>query len=102
MGESRIEKYKEYRSSITTDGAPAFETPKLNKNNSEEKNDKLGSTSTLPMDQVIQGLQNEYDEEAKFIAKQKRKRIILYTGAAIVGLLLIAAIVVLGFFLFAK
>ena len=101
MGESRIEKYKEYRSSITTDGAPSFETPKLNKNTSIEKEDKTASTSTLPMDQVIQSLQGEYDEEAIFVKKQKRRKIIFYSFIATLAVVLIAAIVVVGVILFA-
>ena len=100
MGESRIEKYKEYRSSITTDGAPSFETPKMNKTSSIEKEEKVASTSTLPMDQVIQSLNEEYDEEAIFIKKQKRKKIIFYTLTGIFALGLIAAIVVVGVILF--
>lgn len=99
MGESRIEKYKEYRNSITSDGAPVLETPKLNKNTSTYKEDKRLSTSTLPMDQVIQGLQQENDEVV-FLRKRKRKQIILYTLAIIFGLAVIAAIVVIGILLF--
>ena len=101
MGETRIEKYKEYRSSITTSGAPSFETPKMNKASSVRKEDNIASTSTLPMDQVIQGLQAEYDEEALFIKKQKRRKIILYSLAGIFAIGLIAAIVVVGVILFA-
>ena len=100
MGESRIEKYKEYRSSITTDGAPSFETPKMNKNSSNEKEERIASTSTLPIDQVIQNLKQEYDEEAIFLKKQKRKKIISYAIAITLAVLLIAAIVVVGVILF--
>ena len=100
MGESRIEKYKEYRSSITTDGAPSFETPKMNKNSSSEKEERIASTSTLPIDQVIQNLKQEYDEEAIFLKKQKRKKIISYAIAITLAVLLIAAIVVVGVILF--
>ena len=101
MGETRIEKYKEYRSSITTDGAPSFETPKMNKTSSKEKEDKIASTSTLPMDQVMQGLQQEYDEEALFLKKQKRKHIIIASLLGTLGACLIAGIIVVGIILFA-
>ena len=101
MGETRIEKYKEYRSSITTDGAPSFETPKMNKISSNKKEDNIASTSTLPMDQVIQGLQGEYDEEALFIKKQKRRKIILFSFLTFLAIALIAAIIVVGVILFA-
>lgn len=100
MGETRIEKYKDYRSSITTDGAPSFETPKMNKNTSIEKEDKVASTSTLPMDQVIQGLQQEYDEEALFIKKQRRKKIIIYSLFITLAACFLFGIVLTGILLF--
>lgn len=100
MGESRIEKYKEYRSSITTDGAPSFETPKMNKTSPEQRETTTISTSTLPMDQVMQNLQPDYDDETVFLRKQKRRKIILYSILGTLAAILIAGIVVVGILLF--
>lgn len=99
MGESRIEKYKEYRSSITSDGAPALETPKMNKYSSSNNEDKKLSTSTLPMDQVIHGLQQE-NEEVEFLRKKRRKQIIMYAVMGVFIAAFVVAVVLLGIWLF--
>lgn len=98
MGRSRLEKFKDYRNSILTEDAPVLETTKSEKN-PKNSNQKSQTTSTLPMDQVMQALdQNENDEV--FLKANRRKKRILYTVLIILGVAVVAAIVVIGIILF--
>lgn len=98
MGRSRLEKFKDYRNSILTEDVPVLETTKSEKN-PKNSNQKSQTTSTLPMDQVMQALdQNENDEV--FLKANRRKKRILYTILIILGVAVVAAIVVIGIILF--
>ena len=75
MGISRVQKYKEYRNSMIKDGSPTLETPEKT-NIKEDNHSTKNTTSTLPMDQVIESLNSETNQEDLFIKKEKRKRTI--------------------------
>ena len=93
MENSRVQKYKDYRSSMIKDDSPVLET---NSNNNQEVSyTNRNTTSTLPMDQVIDSIKNEEVAES-YAKKEKRKRIII-TSLIISGLVLLTiAIIVIG------
>ena len=92
MENSRVQKYKEYRSSMIKDDSPVLEPNPIETTKNDNSN--RNTTSTLPMDQVMESLNNDVDES--FDKKAKRKRIII-TAAIITGLVLLTiAIVVIG------
>ena len=94
MAISRVQKFKDYRNSLIKEEAPALETPKSSANTEVEI---IGedTTSTLPMDQVINSI-NENEQELA-IAKRQRTVAIVKWSLIIAGiLLLVAGIVVFG------
>ena len=94
MAISRVQKFKDYRNSLIKEEAPALETPKSSANTEVEI---IGedTTSTLPMDQVINSI-NENEQELA-IAKRQRTAAIIKWSLIIAGiLLLVAGIVIFG------
>ena len=96
MENSRVQKYKEYRSSMIKEDSPVLETNPIE--NSEERSANRNTTSTLPMDQVIDSLKNEEDVEA-FDKKEKRRRILIISLIVAGLVVLTAAIIVIGILL---
>ena len=94
MGISRIQKFKDYRNSLIKEETPVFETPKSSPQ-SETKTVQKETTSTLPMDQVIKTLQND-ENEAVFLRKVKRNRIIFIAAIVALSLIIVAGIIVFG------
>ena len=92
MGISRVQKFKDYRNSLIKEETPTLETPKLEPK-SETQTIRKETTSTLPMDEVIQSLQND-EEEAVFLKQMKRKKFIFVASLCGIAALLIAGIVV--------
>jgi len=98
MEETRVNKYKEYRNSFIKEDAIKLEEP-----SSATKKDEFatlnGTTSTLPIDEVIKKMDSD-KQEVSFLNRKKTIRIIklvcLIVGVAIV----IAGLVVLGIFAF--
>lgn len=96
MGTSRVQKFKEYRDSLIKEGAPVLNT-------TQNDDIELGSsinetTSTLPLDEVINALEQE-NNEADFIKKAKKRRIISYAifggiVAVIIALIIVFAVLV--------
>ena len=96
MGTSRVQKFKEYRDSLIKEGAPVLNT-------TQNDDIELGSsinetTSTLPLDEVISALEQE-NNEADFIKKAKKRRIISYVifggiVAVIIALIIVFAVLV--------
>ena len=92
MEDSRVQKYKEYRSSMIKDDSPVLESTPVETTKTDSNN--RNTTSTLPIDQVMESLNNDVDES--FDKKAKRKRIIII-AAIITGLVLLTiALVVIG------
>ena len=87
MATSRIQRFKDYRNSLIKEDAPVLKTPE----NEESINDShiYETTSTLPMDQVMDALSEEGDE-AVFHKKAKKRKIIIYS-LTILGLLAVTA-----------
>ena len=94
MGISRVQKFKDYRNSLIKAEAPVLETPKSSPK-TETKVSQKETTSTLPMDQVIETLQNE-ETEALFLKKAKRNKILVIVAIATLSLIIVAGIIVFG------
>ena len=94
MGISRVQKFKDYRNSLIKAEAPVLETPKSSPK-TETKISQKETTSTLPMDQVIETLQNE-ETEAIFLKKAKRNKILFIVAIATLSLIIVAGIIVFG------
>lgn len=94
MGISRVQKFKDYRNSLIKEETPTLETPILEPKKETQLSHKE-TTSTLPMDEVIQSLQND-EEEAVFLKQVKRKRIIFIASICGIAALVIAGFVVFG------
>ncbi len=96
MGTSRVQKFKEYRDSLIKEGAPVLNTTQ---NDDIEFNSSINeTTSTLPLDEVISALEQE-NNEADFIKKAKKRRIISYAifggiVAVIIALIIVFAVLV--------
>ena len=92
MDETRVSRYKEYRASFIKEGAIPLETPE-----EESELDITGTTSTLPMNEVINAVQSEEARNAKEHDEKRAKmiKIIIEVSIAVV---VIAGLVVLGYF----
>lgn len=96
MGTSRVQKFKEYRDSLIKEGAPVLNTTQ---NDDIELSSSINeTTSTLPLDEVISALEQE-NNEADFIKKAKKRRIISYAifggiVAVIIALIIVFAVLV--------
>ena len=91
MAIPRIERFKEYRNSLIKEGSVTLKKP-----DDEEKkvsSTNYETTSTLPIDEVIQNVSNE-DREAIFIQKEKRRRILQIVITAAIVTVLIAGIII--------
>ena len=91
MDETRVSRYKEYRQSfikegsITTDGTT----------------DLSATTATLPMDEVINAVQEEEGKASKD-RKIRNKKAIKIVIEILVAVLLVAGLIVLGIFAWRK
>ena len=93
MSETRVEKYKKYRESLNEVKANSKTSEAIKMREYNVVTDKLNTTSTLPLDEVL-GEINEEDETVsrKLITRKRLQIAIVVAGAA----LLIAGIVVFG------
>ena len=100
MGISRVQKFKEYRDSLIKEGAPDLKTPKSSaKSNESNKQQNYDTTSTLPMDQVMENISHSDEEQA--LVKQRRNRLIIkYLLIGLAALVVIALLVVFGIMAF--
>jgi len=91
MEETRVTKYKKYRQSLSKDNSPILETPKLSKK--KDASDKaLNTTSTLPIDQVINTLEEE-KKQVVFLRRRQRRKIIIIALVSFGTLLVIGALI---------
>ena len=96
--QSRVEKYKDYRNAMISEDAPVLETPKMSKEKPANAEETSLTTSTLPIDQVMQTMIEE-DQEALFLRKRRNKRIIKYVLIGLGIALAIAGTIFLGIYL---
>ena len=100
MGISRVQKFKEYRDSLIKEGAPDLKTPKSSaRNGSSNNSDNFDTTSTLPMDQVMESI-NQSEEEKAILRQRKNRTIIKYLLIGLAALAVIVALVIFGIIAF--
>ena len=93
MSETRTEKYKKYRESLNEVKANNKSSDAIKMREYNVVTDKLNTTSTLPLDEVLGEINEEDETVSRKIITKKRLQIAVIAVAA---LLLIAGIVVFG------
>ena len=94
MGTSRIQKFKEYRNSLIKEGSAVIEEEK-----SQDNHSQFETTSTLPMDQVIEALEEDHDD-VDYVKKARRRTILKYVLIGLGLALVIAGIIVFAVLVF--
>ena len=92
MDETRVSRYQEYRASFIKEGAIPLESSE-----EESELDINSTTSTLPIEQVINAAQSEEARNIKERNEKKAKMIKIIIEVSI-ALVVIAGLVVLGYF----
>ena len=95
MSVSRVQKFKDYRNSLIKEETPVLETPKSSPKTEEIKASQKETTSTLPMDEVIETLQDD-ESEAVFLRKRRLKKSLWISVIALIALVVIGGIVIFG------
>ena len=93
MGETRVEKYKKYRESLNEVKANSKTSEAIKMREYNVVTDKLNTTSTLPLDEVLGEINEEDETVSRKLITRKRLQIAIVVAAAV---LLIAGIVVFG------
>ena len=93
MAETRIEKYKKYRESLNEVKANSKTSEAIKMREYNVVTDKLNTTSTLPLDEVLGEINEEGENVSHKLITRKRLQIAIVIAAVI---LLIAGIVVWG------
>lgn len=99
MRETRLEKYKEYRSSLNgeTKNSEKDDKKVFDTNNFK---DTAGSTSTLPIEEVLSALEEDEKDKQNLINKQKTQKI-FFISLCVIGLLaLLILIIYIGSLIF--
>jgi len=97
MSETRTEKYKKYRESINEIKANNKTSDAIKMRDYNVVTDKLNTTSTLPLDEVLGQINDENDGVSKKIITRKRLQIALLV---LIGLILVAGIIVFAIIAF--
>ena len=92
MDETRVSRYKEYRQSFIKEGAIPFETP-----TDDTGTDVSATTSTLPMDEVIDAVQEE-EIKNDTSKRVRRNHIIKIVVEITIAVLVIVGLIILGYF----
>ena len=93
MAETRIEKYKKYRESLNEVKANSKTSDAIKMREYNVVTDKLNTTSTLPLDEVLGEINDEGENVSHKLITRKRLQIAIAIATVI---LLIAGIVVWG------
>ena len=97
MSETRLEKYRKYRESLNEVKANNKTDAASEMRKANVVTEKFNTTSTLPLDEVIGQINEENETVSNKIITRKRVQIIIVVA---IGVLLIAAIAVFGYFAF--
>ena len=99
MGISRVQKFKEYRNSLIKEEAPDLKIPKsASKEIKIESKDDYDTTSTLPMDQVMENMEADSYDEAVY-KKRRNQTILKYVLIGVGAAIVIAVLVIVGILL---
>ena len=97
MGETRLEKYRKYRESLNEPKAES-KTPVAIKNRDYNVvTDKLNTTSTLPLDEVLGQIKEEDNTVSKKLLTKKRLQIGIF---ALIGVILIVGTIIFAIIAF--
>ena len=91
MNETRLEKYKKYRESLNEVKANSKTSEAIKYRDFNVVTDKMNTTSTLPLDEVLGQINEEDDTISNKLITKKRLQIFI---AALIGALLIAGIII--------
>ena len=97
MAETRTEKYRKYRESLNEVKAVAKTEEIEEARRSRVVTDKVNTTSTLPLEEVLGKIDEEDEVTSSQIVTRKRVKIAII---AIVGVLLLAGIIVFAIYAF--
>lgn len=98
MSETRLEKYKKYRQSINEFKSINNEPESIKERNNSIVSDKMNTTSTLPLEEVLGKIDNEEVEAApKRILNKKN---IIIGCMCLLGVLLIVGIIIFAVYAF--
>ena len=97
MSETRLEKYRKYRESLNEVKANSKNDIADEMRKANVVTEKFNTTSTLPLDEVIGQINEENETVSNKIITRKRVQIII---VAAIGVLLVAGMVVFGYFAF--
>ena len=99
MEETRVNKYKEYRSQLIREGAPKLTANRISDDSS--LSDTL-NTQTLPISEVYDTIAKDEQEQEGLLLLEKKKMILKYTFLGIFLFLLTVAIIIFAIFAFKK
>ena len=92
--ETRVDKYKDYRTKLISDGDKVFD------NSRRFKSETFTTTSALPVEEVTNALERAEREDEEIIKIEKRKTILKFTFLGIFLLLLTIAIIIFAIYAF--
>lgn len=98
MSETRLEKYKKYRQSINEFKSINNEPESIKERNNSIVSDKMNTTSTLPLEEVLGKIDNEEVEVAPRRIFSKKN--IIIGSVSLLGVLLIVGIIIFAVYAF--
>ena len=98
MSETRLEKYKKYRQSINEFKSINNEPESIKERNNSIVSDKMNTTSTLPLEEVLGKIDNEVIEPAP--KRVLTRKLLIIMGVCLAGLVLIAGIIIFACYAF--
>ena len=97
MSETRLEKYKKYRQSLNEFKSINNEPDSVKYRDSSIVSDKMNTTSTLPLEEVLGKVEETPEEEPKRIWT---KKFAIALSTILVGLALIVGIIIFAIYAF--
>ena len=97
MSEKRLEKYKKYRQSINEFKSISNEPESIQYREKSVVNDKMNTTSTLPLEEVLGKVDEQQEEQPKRVITRK---LVMIICLSLIGVALIAGIIIFAIFAF--
>ena len=97
MSETRLEKYKKYRESLNEVKTNSKSSEAVKNREYNVVTEKLNTTSTLPLDEVLGQINEEDDTVSNKIITRKRLQIFI---VAMAGVLILAGIIIFAIIAF--
>ena len=93
MAETRLEKYRKYRESLNEAKAESKTSDAIKNRNYNVVTDKINTTSTLPLDEVLGQINEEDNTVSNKLITKKRLQIFII---AAIGVLIVAGAIIFG------